>query len=160
MKFYIKQKVFSFGDSFNIYDENGREAFYVQGRVFSLGKKLNLYDNQSNELIYMEQKLFKLMPTYDIYASNRLMATIKKNFTFFSQSFTINSAYGSYEVEGDFTGHDFDIVKNGTTFCASLCKRWLSFGDSYEIEIAPEENIPFMLAMVIVIDQTIHEDNN
>ena len=44
MKFYIKQKVFSWGDKFSIYDANGNERYLVQGEVFSFGKKLHLLD--------------------------------------------------------------------------------------------------------------------
>ena len=43
MKLYIKQKVFSRGDKFRIYDENENDKYYVEGEVLTLGKKLHLY---------------------------------------------------------------------------------------------------------------------
>lgn len=160
MRFYIREKVFSFGDDFTITDERGNVAFTVKGQVFSFGNKLRLYDANGRELIYIEQKLFKFLPQYTIYAGNNELATVKKNFTFFSHSFDIDSVYGSYTLDGDFTGHQFTIYKQNGSFAASLMKKWFSFGDSYEIEIGDEENFPFTLALVIVVDQVIHDNRN
>ncbi len=160
MRLYIKEKVFSFGDNFTVTDERGNEVFRVRGQVFSFGKKLRLYDTNEKELLYIEEKLFKFLPQYTLYAGNNELATVKKNFTFFSHSFDIDSIYGSYELDGDFTGHEFAIYKQDRSFAASLRKKWFSFGDSYEIEIADGENIPFTLALVIVVDQIIHPDEN
>ena len=39
MKLYLKQKVFSIGDKFFIYDENGEEKYRVEGEFFPLAKK-------------------------------------------------------------------------------------------------------------------------
>ena len=41
MKLYMKQKVFSWTDKFNIVDEQGNERYYVEGELFSWGKKLH-----------------------------------------------------------------------------------------------------------------------
>lgn len=160
MRFYIKEKVFSIGDNFSIFDESGNEVFYVKGQVFSLGNKLRIYDERHKELIYMEQKIFSLMPQYTIYGETNALATIRKKVTFLSHKFMIDSIYGDFTVDGDFMAHDFSIIKNGTKRCASIIKKWFSFGDSYEINIADDENIPFMLALVIVIDQVLHDNKN
>lgn len=50
MNFYIKQKLFSWGDKFSIYDENGEEVFFVEGKPISFGKKLWIYDKGGREL--------------------------------------------------------------------------------------------------------------
>ena len=160
MRFYIREKYFSFGDDFIITDERENVAFRVKGQVFSFGNKLRLYDANERELIYIEQEIFKFLPQYTIYAENNELATIKKNFTFFSHSFDIDSVYGSYTLDGDFTSHEFTIYRQDGSFAASLTKKLFSFGDSYEIEIEDEENIPFTLALVIVVDQVIHDNKN
>ena len=49
MKLYIQQKVFSFKDKFNIWDEAGNPKYYAEGEIFSLGKKLHVYDAAGNE---------------------------------------------------------------------------------------------------------------
>ena len=42
MKLYIKQRIFTWGDKFSIYDENGNEKYYVEGEILTFGKKLDL----------------------------------------------------------------------------------------------------------------------
>ena len=44
MNLYIKQRFFSWGDKFAIYDANGNEKYYVEGEIFTWGKKLHVYD--------------------------------------------------------------------------------------------------------------------
>ena len=41
---YMRQRVFSWGDKFEIYDNAGNVKYYVEGEVFTFGKKLHLYD--------------------------------------------------------------------------------------------------------------------
>ena len=157
MNFYIKEKLFSIGDKFSIKDVSGNDVFKVEGKIFSLGNKLRIYDMNGNEIVYIEQKLFKLLPEYSIYLNGNYAAKIKKEFTFFSNKFNIESDMGNYEIEGDFFAHDFSIEKNNSTV-AQITKRWLSWGDTYEIDINEGENYAFILAMVIVIDQVLHDD--
>ena len=51
MKFYIKQKVFSFKDKFRIMDENQVLQYEVKGKFMSLSNKLELLDKNGN-LVY------------------------------------------------------------------------------------------------------------
>ena len=62
MKLYLKQKVFSWGDSFTVYDENGNDKYYVEGEIFSFGKKLHIYDlskayELSAEIFYQQKRI-------------------------------------------------------------------------------------------------------
>ncbi len=158
MIYQIRQKVFSFGDNFSIKDQMGNDCFIVKGKVFSFGNKLHLLDMSERELFYIEQKLFKFLPQYTIYGSGQPVARIKKEFTFFRQSFNIESVYGNYTMEGNVFAHDFQILKNGMQV-AQISKKWFSFSDTYGVEIADSEDQGFLLAMVIVIDQVLHKNN-
>ena len=51
MKFYIREKIFSIGDSFSIKDVSGNDVFIVEGRIFSFGNKLRIYDMYNNEIL-------------------------------------------------------------------------------------------------------------
>jgi len=159
MKFYIREKIFSIGDNFSIKDVSGNDVFNVEGKIFSMGNKLRIYDMYNNEMVYIEQKLFKLLPEYNIYLKGNYAARVKKEFTFFSNRFDIDSSMGNYEIDGDFFAHDFSITKNGSTV-AEINKKWVSWGDTYEINISEQENYAFILALVIVIDQVLHDNKN
>ncbi len=159
MRYQIRQKIFSFGDNFTIKDESGQDNYIVRGKVFSFGDKLKIEDMHGNELVYIEQQLFRFLPEYNIFAGGQHMAMVKKEFTFFKPKFIINSQLGAYEIEGDIFSHDFTILKNGM-IVAVVSKQWFSFSDTYGVDISGNEDQAFMLALVIVIDQVLHDDKN
>lgn len=159
MRYQINQKILSFGDNFVIKDEYGAEKYHVKGKVFALGDKLRIYDENGFEKVYIEQKLFKLMPEYSVYIEGQYAAKIKKEFTFFKPRFQIESINGEYSIDGDFFGYDFRINKNGKVI-ASVSKKFFAFRDSYGVDIADNENQALILALVIIIDQVIHDNSH
>ena len=158
MRFVIKQKIFTFGDDFTIKDENGNEHFRIKGKVFALGDKLRMYTMDGVELFYIEQKLFRFLPEYTIYDAGQSVATVKKEFTFFKPKFNITSTIGDFTIEGNFWGMEFSILKSGIPV-AQVSKQWFSWSDTYCVDVADNEDYAFMLSLVIVIDQVIHDNN-
>lgn len=159
MVYKIRQKIFSFGDNFAIKNEYDEDCFIVKGKVFALGDKLKIEDLEGNEIIYIEQKIFKLLPEYNIYCEGKHLARIKKEFTFFKPRFVIESTMGNYTMEGNILSHNFEIHKGDKTV-ATVNKKWFAFADTYGADIADDEDQPFMLALVIVIDQVLHDNNH
>ena len=159
MRYAIKQKIFSFGDKFAIRDENGNECYQVKGKVFALGNKLRIYDMADNELIYIEQKLFRFLPEYHIYYMGQLYATVKKEFTLFRPKFRIHGVHAAYRAEGNVWALDFDILRDGQ-LAAQVSKRFFAWSDTYGVDISDGEDPVFMLALVIVIDQVLHDNNH
>ncbi|MCR1897546.1 LURP-one-related family protein [Irregularibacter muris] len=158
MQYKIRQKIFSFGDNFTIKDNQDQDRYIVRGKVFAIGDKLKIEDLQGHELMYIEQKVFRFLPEYSIYSSGQHLATVKKELTFLKPRFNIKSIMGNFQISGDFFGHDFQILKNNHPV-ASVNKKWLSFSDTYMVEINDNEDQAFMLALVIVIDQVLHDNN-
>ncbi len=159
MRYLVRQRLFAFNDSFNITDENNRPIFRIEGKVFSLGNKLNIYDMNGNKLIYIEQKLLRLLPQYEIYEEDRLVANVKKQLSFFKAKFDIESYYGYFKVEGDVFAYNFSILRDGKVI-AIVNKKFISFSDTYAVEIVDGEKDDFILSLVIVIDQVLHDDNH
>lgn len=156
MRYQVRQRIFSLGDNFAIKNEFGEEVFRVRGKVFSFGDKLRIESVYGEELVYIEQRMFKFLPEYTIYMNGRDVASVKKEFTFFTPRFSIESIMGNYEMEGEIFSHEFQIVKNGR-IVAEVSKQWFSFSDTYGADIDDNEDQAFMLAMVIVIDQVLHD---
>ena len=159
MKYKIRQKIFSFGDNFVIKNEFDEDKYIVQGKIFALGDKLKLLDINGVELINIQQKLFKLLPEYYLFSGGEQLARIKKAFTLLKHRFDIDSSMGQFEMQGNFLAHDFRILKDNKVV-ATVNKKWLSLADTYMVEISDEEDQAFMLAMIIVIDQVIHDKNH
>ena len=157
MNLYIKQRVFSWGDRFSIYDENGNERFHVEGEIFTLGKKLHLYDTAGNELAFIQQKVMSFLPKYYILRNNSQIAEIVKEFTFFKQEYSVNGL--GWQVHGDFWAHEYEITSSGRLI-ASVSKEWLTWGDTYQIHLANDADTVNALAVVLVIDACIAAQQN
>ena len=157
MNLYIKQHVFTWGDTFSVYDEEGKERYYVKGEVFSFGKKLHLYDPAGNELAYIEQKLFSFLPKYYIQRQGRMIAEIVKEFTFFKQEYCVNGL--EWQVHGDFWDHSYEVVDGGDRI-ASVSKEWFTLGDAYEIRLNANVDEVNALAVVLVIDACIDAEKD
>jgi len=152
MNLYIQQRIFTWGDKFSIYDENGNEKYYVEGEIFTFGKKLHLYDLNGNELAYIEQQLLTFLPHYIIYINESEFAEVIKEFTFFHPEYTVEGP--GWQVKGDFWDHDYDVF-DGDTVIASVSKEWFTLGDAYEITIDKAADEIAALSVVLVIDACI-----
>ena len=157
MNLYLKQRFFSWGDRFTVYDENGNDRYYVEGEVFTFGKKLHVYDLAGNEVAFIQQRVFTFLPKYNITVGGRELGEVVKEFTFFHQVYTVEAL--GWEVHGDFFDHDYEIVGGGRQI-ASVSKQWFTLGDAYEISIDPNVDTVAALAVVLVIDACIDAQND
>lgn len=158
MRLYMKQKVFTWGDRFSIYNENGDVIYTVEGEVLTFGKKLHLFDLKENELAYIEQKVFTFLPTYTIYRDGETLAEVVKEFSFFSQKYNVSDL--GWTVQGDFFDHDYEVLDRSECVVASVSKEWFTFGDAYEIDIDDGADVISALAVVLVIDACIEASQN
>lgn len=159
MLFKIRQKMFSFGDAFTITDREDRERYQVQGKVFSLGNKLTLCDMEGEAIYYIEQQLMRLMAEYYIYQGERQVVTCKKRFALFGSKFDITSDHGNYAVEGHPLDYSYKIHRDGE-LVATVDKQFFSFTDTYGVQVMDSEDEAFILSLVIVIDQVVHDNDH
>ena len=149
MKLYIKEKVFSWGDHFYVRDAAGREKYEVRGEVFSLGKKLHIYDMEGREVALIMQRLLTFLPKYEVYVREEKVAEVKQVFSFLRPRFVAEGL--NWEVEGRIMWHDYEITRNGSPV-VTIRKEWMTWGDSYELDIANPTDEIFALAVVLTID--------
>ena len=60
------------------------------------------------------------------------------------------------EIIGQVWQYDFHVNKNGQEVM-SVHKKWLSWGDSYQISIQEDSQEAFYVALVILIDVMFHQ---
>ena len=149
MKLYIKEKVFSWGDKFTVKDEYGQDRYIVEGEVFSWGKKLHVYDMSYNEVAFIKQEVWSWLPRYYVFCGDLQVAEIKKEFTLFYPRYTIEGL--GWEIDGSFWAHDYQITCSGRQI-VSITKEWMTWGDSYELDIANPADEIIALAVVLTID--------
>ena len=149
MKLYIKQKVFSWSDRFTVKDSYGADRYYVEGELFSWGKKLHVYDMAGNEVAFIQQKVFSFLPRYFVYVNGEEIAEIVKEFTFLFPRYSIEGL--GWDIEGSFIAHDYEITQDGRPI-VTITKEWMTWGDSYELDIADFRDEIVALAVVLTID--------
>lgn len=149
MKLYIREKVFSWGDKFTVKDEYGNDKYFVEGEVFSWGKKLHVYNVTGNEVAFIKQEVFSFMPRYNVFCGNQPVAEIKKEFSFLFPRYSIEGL--GWEIEGRFMAHEYEITQGGRTI-VSISKEWMTWGDSYELDILNPQDEIVALAVVLTID--------
>ena len=160
MKLYIRQKVFSWTDSFKVLDENGKQRYYVKGEFFSLGKRLYVQDAYGREAACIQQKLFSFLPTYFVYMGGREIMCVTREFSFFMPRYSISLSDGTeWSVEGQFWEHDYEILQGGCLI-ASIHKQWMTWGDCYEVDIMRPQDELDVLAAALIIDYITAPSNH
>ena len=145
---YMRQKVFSWKDRFNIQGEDGSDRYWVEGEFFSVGKKLHVYDMTGVEVAFVRQKVMSFRPRFFVFVQGVQVAEIVREFAL-RPRYTIHGL--GWEVRGDFWEHDYEILSQGRSV-VRVHKAWMTWGDAYEIDIDRDEDTLPALAVVLAID--------
>ena len=153
----IKQRVFSFGEKFDIYDEQGNVKYFVKSELFSFGHQLHVFDMQDNEIGSVHQVLFSFPKQFEIVMNGSTKGYITKQFTFFYQKYDVD--FNGWSVEGDFLDWNYDVYSHGRPII-KINKEWLAWGDTYTIDFEKPEDELMGLMLVIAIDAANCDHNN
>lgn len=149
-KLYIKQQLFSGIDKFSVKDEEERDCYLVEGDFVQIGgKKLHIKNMDGEELATLKQKLVSLRPKFLVFVNGEQTAAIVKKFALFGSKYLIEGP--NWQVKGSIMGHDY-IISAGSEEIVKLHKAWLSWGDSYELDISDSADETLALAVVLAID--------
>ena len=153
MRYMIKEQFFRLGEDSDIMDESGHPVYHVDGKVLTLRDRLVIQDRHGQELASVHRKLIAFRPTYQISIGGETAAQVRKHFfTPFRDSFTIDvPGPDDLEMTGSLFDHDFTISRGGRTV-ATVSKAWLTYRDTYGVEIAEGENDLLILASVLALD--------
>ena len=105
----------------------------------------------------MNRSCSPFSPCYHVYVGGAEVARIRKEFSFFTPRYTIEGP--DWDVEGQFLLHDYQITEKGQPI-VSIEKEWMTWGDSYVLDIARPDDEVLALATVIIIDCVIDSQNN
>ncbi len=149
MKLILKQRFFSWFDSFDIYNEDDEVVFTVKGEL-SWGKLLRVYDAAGNCVGTLKQVVMTFLPQYQIYLGDDFAGTVKKEFSFFRPAFDVD--YLGWYVEGNFFEYDYTVYDERGNVAAVVAKELFHFTDVYTIDVADITNTLNALMLVLAID--------
>lgn len=149
MKLLIKQRVFSWSDTYDIYDEYGEAKYFVKAEVFSIGHVIHIYNRFNEEVGCIRQKLLTFLPAFEIEINGQYYGKIKKEFTLFRPKYSLDLQ--DWRIEGNTFGWDYEVVSS-SNLIMTISKELFRWGDTYSIDIADNANELICLLIVIAID--------
>lgn len=149
MRLLFKQRLFSWFDSYDIYDEGGNTVYTVKGQL-SWGHCMKIFDAHGNEIGMIQERVLTLLPKFEIYLGGNYMGCIRKEFSFFKPVFDID--YSGWHVEGDFFEWDYNIMNSAGGCIARVSKELLNWTDTYVIDVNDPQDALGALLLVLAID--------
>lgn len=160
MRYLMRKQLFAIGDDFWVEDESGRRVFRVDGKVLRVRQTFVLEDADGAEVATIRKKLVALRDTMDVEYQGQVVARVRRAlFSPFHQRFHVEVAGGpEMVVRGNITDHEYEVRRDGATV-AEISKRWFSLRDTYAVDVAPDEDVGFILALTVAVDWMGHEEH-
>lgn len=156
---YLKQKVFTIRDAFRVYDDAQTILYEAKGKVLTLNSRRDLFKAGEASAIYtMKQKVFSFVPTYFLYdrQEKQIAKMAQQLFVFFGTKFNLLIQDKRYQVTGDFFGYQF-AISDDAGMVVQISKKFLSWGDTYQIAIHDDFDEALAVSVVLMIDDFIDD---
>ena len=149
MRMLFRQRVFSWFDSYDIYDENEQPLYSVQGRL-AWGHKLEISDSAGRFLGMVRQVPLTFLPRFTLHEGEEIVGEMAKEFTLFSPQYSIDD--WGWRVEGDFLGWSYTVTDSCGNTVMEAYKELLHWTDFYVIDVANPADALRCLMVVLAID--------
>lgn len=149
MKLLFKQRLFSWLDSYDIYNEAGETVYTVRGQL-AWGHCLKIYDAHGREVGTVRERILAFLPKFEMYISERYIGCISREFTFFRPKYNIDC--NGWQVEGDFLEWDYTVSDSTGKNVASVSKELFNWTDTYIIDVCQPQDALCALMLVLAID--------
>lgn len=149
MRLLIKQRVFSWSDTYDVYDEWESRKYFVKADLMTLGHQIHVYDAYDTEIGSIHQKLLTFLPAFDIVINGNVAGRIRKKFSFLHPQYEVDC--NNWHVQGDFMAWNYE-VSSGSSSVMHISKELFHWGDTYVIDIQNPEDEIMGLLLVIAID--------
>lgn len=149
MKLLFKQRLFSWFDSYDIFNEAGETVYTVKGQL-SWGHCLKIFDVSGMEIATVKEKIFTFLPKFEMYFGQRYIGCISKEFSFLKPRYNIDC--NGWHIDGDFFEWDYNIVDSSGHYVATVSKELFNWTDTYVIDVFDPQDALYALMLVLAID--------
>ena len=149
MRLLFKQRMFSWFDSYDIFDEMGNNVFTVKGQL-SWGHCFKIFDATGRELGTVRQRVLTWFPKFEMYLGEQYVGCISKEFSLFRPRFHIDC--NGWRIEGNYFEWDYSILDSMGRRIATISKELFNFTDTYAINVYNPQDALCVLMMVLAID--------
>ena len=159
MKLYLTQKVFKFLDHYDVYDENQNAIFTVNQKFKFLGFHADVTARGEYQSFEIDKEIITFLPKYVLTFENREKIYLNFRLSFIHRKIDVKTTFENLSVRGKFWDMDFEVLKEGEVI-ADISKKWLTWGDTYEVDIYDDKYTSEILGIVIAIDNQKDMERN
>ena len=149
MKLLIKQRVFSWIDTYDVYDESGNVKYFVKAEFLSIGHRIHVYDTENQEVGMIKEKVITLLPVFEIEGAG-IRGRIEKKLSFLKPKYQVD--FNGWQIKGDFLAWNYEVTDKRGEAAARITKEPLHWGDTYVIDYQDPADELMTLLLVIAID--------
>ncbi len=149
MRMYFKQRLFSWFDSYDIYDEAGNTLYTVKGQL-SWGHCLKIFDSAGREVGLVKERVFTWLPKFELYSGGRYLGCVAREWSWFKPRYTVDC--NGWRMEGDFFEWDYRVVSAAGQPVATISKELFHWTDTYVLDVVYAPDALQVLMLVLAID--------
>lgn len=157
MRLLFRQRMFSWFDSYDIYDGRGQTVYVVKGQL-SWGHCLKIYDSHGQEVGTVKERIFSLLPRFELYLGTRYMGCISRELSLFRPRYQIDCM--GWQIQGDFMEWAYNIQGSNRACIASVSKELFNWTDTYVLDIVNPADALMVLMFVLAVDAEKCSRNN
>ena len=149
MRLLFKQRLFSWFDSYDIYDEAGNTVYTVEGKL-SWGHCLHILNAAGEHIGTVQERVLTFLPRFELYIRDQYVSSIQKQFTLFTPKFDIDC--NGWQAEGDLLEWDYRVTEACGALVATVRKELFHWTDTYVIDVVNPGDALCVLMLVLAID--------
>ena len=149
MQLLIRQRVFSWSDTYDVYDAYEEPKYFVKAEFFRIGHVIHVYDRQNREVGCIRERILTFLPKFELEMNGQVLGEIRKEFSFLRPHYTLDC--NDWEVHGDFLGWDYEVCTPSRSVM-NIQKEIFHWGDTSVLEIADPKDEILCLLIAIAID--------
>lgn len=149
MRLLFKQRMFSWFDSYDIYNEDGETVYTVEGKL-SWGHCLHILNEYGEHIATVQEKVMTLFPRFELYENDEYLGSIRKEWSLFSPRYFID--FNGWQIKGNVMEWDYTILDEDDLVAAEISKELWNWTDTYIIDVVEPSDALYALMVVLAID--------
>lgn len=153
----VNQKLYTFKDIMNVFDETETVKYKVKGEFASIKRHLHIYNNENTEIAEVKEKLIALrnplslqsrIADFDFIIGGKKVAKLKSK-TILRDKLELDNGWS---VRGNISGFKYSIFNKEKKEIANVSTKLLYFGDTYKVEYDEDADELLVLMIVLAMD--------
>jgi uncharacterized protein YxjI len=155
MALCIKERIFSWTEKYDVYDDKQNVLYSVKGEFWSLGHKIHIYDPSGKEVAFIREKVWSFLKKFEIYIGGEKKGLLREKFSWFRPHYVVD--FMDLDIEGDIFEWNYQMLRKAEPV-ALIQRKIFSWASVYYLSYPdPKDELP-VLALSIAIDAAHNDD--